>query len=133
MATRRRLEGKILTRPEAQTVAKLIRAALGEEIAQTMASLGIDAEATIRFGAVAHRCKTLREHRGLSLKEVAARLRVPQYRIRSIEEGYIRQVEGDVLQQYVRYLGLANWFRRWIQANQDLAKQLLAVPPRTQP
>lgn len=88
-------------------------------------------ETTIRFGAVAQRCKAGREQRGLGLKEVAASLRVPQYRVRSIEEGHIKQVEGDVLQQYVRYLGLANWFKRWLQANQDLAKQLLAVQPRT--
>lgn len=129
MTMRRRLEGKILKREEVQTVSRLIRGALGEELMRTIASLGVDVETTVRFSLVGHQCKTHREQRGLSLKEVAAHLRMPQYRIRSIEEGRLRQVNGDVLRRYVGYLGLTKWFNRWLQENQDLAKQLFTPNP----
>lgn len=118
MGKRKQTPQTILNEESVQAVAALLRRTFTTEFPQANAFLhGVDVEGTVRFLAVAQRCKAAREQRGLSLKAVAAHLHVPQYRLRRIEEGHTREMEGDVLRRYVHYLGLASWFTRWTRTN----------------
>jgi hypothetical protein len=88
------------------------------------AAHGLDVEKTIRFHAVAAKVRERREDRGESVKEAAGHLRVPQYRVRAIEDGHIREVDPGILVSYTAYLGLETWLARWKRANRTLAQGL---------
>lgn len=48
----------------------------------------------------------------------------PQYRIRDIESGHIRQIQPTVFRAYIRLPGLSGWFAEWRRENPELAKRL---------
>jgi hypothetical protein len=58
------------------------------------------------------------------VKEVAAALKVPQYRIKAIEEGSVRSIQPDILRRYIAHLRLNRWTGRWASANSKLASKL---------
>jgi cytoskeletal protein RodZ len=74
--------------------------------------------------ALTAKCRETREKRGLSIKDVAAQLRVPQYRIKAIEGHPSREFKPQYLRSYVEFLGSRRWVRRWIAANAELGKRL---------
>ena len=80
-----------------------------------------------RFAAVAQRCRDARLERGLSEKEVASSLKLPQYRIKAIEAGHFQAFKFAHLQLYVDYAGSSAWFRRWCKAHSALAQRLSAA------
>jgi hypothetical protein len=82
---------------------------------------GRDIEDSVRFGAVATRLREARAARGLELKTAAKAVRVPQYRLRYIEECHLRQLRSSELLAYIDFLGLNRWFTRWSRANSKLA------------
>ncbi len=92
------------------------------------ADLAVDLEITIRFAAVAAKCRESRELRGESIKDVAAQLRVPQYRLKAIEEPRAAEIDAEMLRRYIGYLGLGSWFSRWKRANRILAQSLDLTP-----
>src|SRR5207249_8100038 len=81
--------------------------------AQVLAGYGIDPRNGIRFHPVATRCRAARERRGLTIKSAARELRIPQYRLRDVENGRTNRVEPDVLARYLALLDLGRWFVRW--------------------
>ncbi len=81
-------------------------------------------ERTVRMIPLGARCSEAREQLGASLKETARQLRVPQYRLRAIESGSLREVRLDVLQEYVVFLGLERWYPKWRRANGALLAEL---------
>lgn len=81
-------------------------------------------ESTIRIGSLARRCQAERERLGLTLKQAAAQLKVPQYRLKAIEDGHISEFRGDILMKYRDMLGLHDWIERWAEANPGLARKL---------
>jgi len=83
-----------------------------------------DSERIVRMMALSARCKEAREERGLSIKEVADQLRIPQYRIKAIEAGTSAKLHPAHLQSYVDFLNLKRWLRQWGEANPELAKGL---------
>lgn len=84
----------------------------------------LDLESSIRFGAVAARCHAKREEIGCTIKDVASRLRVPQFRLLAIETGQLAEIQPDVLARYIEFLGLERWTTRWARANESLARRL---------
>jgi hypothetical protein len=83
-----------------------------------------DLETGIRMMAMCAKCKETRQKRNLSIKEVAAELRVPQYRIKAIEKPSMTELRPESLRAYVELLGLKRWSRRWVAANVAVAKRL---------
>ncbi len=102
---------KILTDDEVSAVADAIRKAFGTSAAK------VDLEQTVRFLSLSKACQGAREQRGLSIKEAAALLKVPQYRLKAIEQGSLRLIEPDTLRAYVGLLELGAYFEEWTAAN----------------
>lgn len=115
---------KILTRQEIRLVARRIKAMLPAEIFQFSRSRGRSVENTLRIGSLSKRCQVERERLGLTIKQVANRLGVPQYHLKAIDEGDLSEIRQDVLGKYLVLLGLQEWVQNWIAANPGLALRL---------
>lgn len=124
MGRARKTSTRILNEEEIRAAAKLIPKMLGESFARLAKERGLRVEDTLRYGSLAARCAEARSERGLSLKEAAAALKVPQYRVKAIEQGHLSSVQPDVLRRYISYFGLNRWVGRWASANSSLAKKL---------
>jgi len=97
----------------------------GPNFARTMKKDDINMKDIIRFRMVAETCRNRREKKGLSFKQIAAVLKVPQYRLQDIEKSSVRYIKVDVLKNYVDYFGLCRWFNAWKKNNQDVYERLL--------
>lgn len=82
------------------------------------------------MSSFAARFEEARVARGQSIKGVAEELRVPQYRIRAVEQGRANEIVPDVLAKYSAFLGLDRWCQRWATANQQLGIQLGLIPEK---
>lgn len=115
---------RILTDAEVAFVTGKIRDMLGESFPGITERLPGNPEDLVRFMSVAEVCKQARDERGLSVKDVADDLRLPQYRITAVEESQLPEIDPAAAREYVEFLGLEEWFREWRAANPDLAFQL---------
>lgn len=102
-----------LSEGEVETAARVLLDAMPPGIAEALRDYGLDPRDQIRFHAVAERCRTTREARGLSVKEVAATLRSTQRTINAIEKSQMNDVQPDVLQRYAALLGIETWLTEW--------------------
>jgi DNA-binding XRE family transcriptional regulator len=93
-------------------------------LAEIADRMGHDLEAGARLRSLRAKCTEAREKRGLSIKEVAKQLGVPQYRIKAIEAGSLSEIDSLVMTRYVSLLGLERWARKWATANPELAAKL---------
>lgn len=79
-------------------------------------------EDTIRWHALGARCAEARGARGI--REVSVALGIPQYRLRAIERGHIREIRPDLARRYFHFLGIEAWVARWCHANSELARRV---------
>lgn len=119
---------KILSEDEVRLLARRLRKVVRPILGELSSHYGHDFEASVRFGAVAHGLRETREARGMDLKTAAKALRVPQYRLRYIEECRLKHPRGSDLHAYIDFLGLNGWFARWRKANSKLAARLATHP-----
>jgi transcriptional regulator with XRE-family HTH domain len=133
MTQRRVTPRTILTNAEVSQVVHGIRNVFGERFAALAASYGLDLEEGVRFMPVAKRCEERRAAQNWAIRDVAKALRVPQYRLKDIESGHVRNVRPEILHAYVSHLGLTSWYRRWEHANPGIARRVglpKVDPPR---
>lgn len=76
-------------------------------------------EDTIRWHSLAARCREARGSRGI--RDVSVAIGIPQYRLRAIESGLVREVRADLASRYFRFLGIEAWVTKWCRANRELA------------
>lgn len=115
---------KILTPQEIRLVARRVKAMLPPKIFQSSRSRSRSVEDILRIGSLSKRCQIEREQLGLTVKQVATQLRVPQYRVKAIDEGRIGEIQKEVLERYLILLQLHEWVQEWIAANPGLARRL---------
>lgn len=101
---------------------KLLTAVTVEGLAATFERFPAKFDSTtqehlVRFHAVAASCRQARERTGKTVKEVGALLKIQQYRIKRIESGYFDMVKIEILEKYISFLGLDEWFEKWKKAN----------------
>ena len=77
---------------------------------------------TIRWHALGARCAEARGARGI--REVSVGLGIPQYRLRAIERGHVRDIRPDLARRYFRFLRIEAWVARWCRANSKLARRV---------
>lgn len=59
---------------------------------------------------------------------------IPQYRLRAIEGGLLREVRADLARRYFYFLGIDEWVADWCRANLELATRIgLPDGTRTRP
>jgi len=67
---------------------------------------------------------------GLNIKEAAAKLKMPQYRLKAAEGGISREIKPDIFWKYCNFLGLDEFVQQWIAANEELAIEIDLTPAR---
>ena len=120
----------ILTCEQIASVKNGIERSLGPTILSAFRKYRMDTEGMVRFMCVGAKLRELREVKALELKQVAANLRVPQYRLRDIESSTLNSVAGEVLLRYAAFLGAGRWLKRWCSMNRSLAEQLGLIQSR---
>ena len=78
----------------------------------------------IRFQIVSEMCRSQREKKGLTFKQIALNLKVPQYRLKYIESSSVKNISANILENYIDYLGLRRCFDEWKKYNLDVYKRL---------
>lgn len=117
----------ILNNDELAILTNGIHQVLGESVTRAVEAYGLDVEALLRFMPVAERCRIARARKDLSLKDAARALRVPQYRLKDIEENRVGAVDQAVLVLYIELLDIKQWFSRWKAQNSSLYESLSPI------
>jgi|GEM_PF-3508349 len=120
----RTLQRRILSEDDIVSLTDRFRDMMNRSGLEQLLRYGIDPEEYFRFMAVATRLGERREAKGLDIKTVANRLKVPQYRLRDVENCRVNKLLPDVLTAYVDYLGLKSWFGRWKKGNPEIVARL---------
>lgn len=113
-----------LNAQEADFVVQQINERLDPELVKMVTALGLNAGHMIRFLYIASLCRNCREECGLSLKEASQQAKIPQYRLKAIEGGAIRQILPESLDAYIQFLGLTDQFARWRCSNEDVYAEI---------
>jgi hypothetical protein len=79
-------------------------------------------EDSIRWHALGARCRQARGARGI--RDVSVALGIPQYRLRAIEDGLLREVHADLARRYFHLLGMDAWVADCCHANRELATRV---------
>ncbi len=103
---------------------KGLKKVMGSPFVALVEDCGVGIEDDIRFMSIAARLQERRQARGMTLKEAAAALRVPQYRLRDIESGSVKRLAPNILVAYINFLGLKQWFGRWKKMNSGLVNRI---------
>ena len=117
-------ETRILSEEAVGQTTKALRKLLRAEFPGMPPEFLSSAEDTVRMQSLRSRFRQARESRDLTVKEVSARLKVPQYRLKAVEEGRLSEIDSTVFEKYSDFLGLDQWVRQWIESNRKLAKNL---------
>jgi len=122
------------TDAEVEEFARRVVEAFSPGLAEMLSSHGIDPRDGIRFQPVASRCREARERRGLTIKDAAREARLPQYRLKDIENAQTSRIEPRALARYLALLQLDRWFSRWKAHTPELAARMgLAGTTRARP
>jgi hypothetical protein len=123
-----RLKRGILTEAEIDLLAKEAARhfrSMGPPWAKLIKSRSKSLRDHFRYSSVAQRCRDARSARGLSFKETAAALRLPQYRVKAIEAGLFQEFRLAHLQQYVDLLRLLRLVPALVQSESGARRQPL--------
>lgn len=117
---------KVLTDKEAGFIVDTIKEKRGLVLLELIERSGsvIRWKDLLRFMPASERCRKMREEKGLSIKKTAASLKVPQYTLKAIEGGRCVAVRRDIVDRYIDFLGLREWFNQWIEENRDVYDRL---------
>lgn len=123
-----RLENKLAKDPSAILNDAEVRVLDREVRRALLASFpGIEAhldhsEDSTRWHALGARCRQSRGTRGI--RDISMVLGIPQYRLRAIEGGLLREVRADFARRYFCFLGVNAWVADWCRANRELATRV---------
>jgi hypothetical protein len=79
-------------------------------------------EDSTRWHALGERCRQARGARGI--RDVSVALGIPQYRLRAIEGGLLRELRADLARRYFHFVGIDAWVADWCRANRELATRV---------
>ena len=91
---------------------------------EVLGKYDINPKDMIRFQMVSEMCRSEREKKGLTFKQISLNLKVPQYRLKDVESSSVRNIDVDILEDYINYLGLCKWFSSWKKHNMDVYNRL---------
>lgn len=82
------------------------------------------AEDKIRELSLMNKFEETRENKGLSIKEVSSKLKIPQYRLRAVEKVDKSELIPEMFWKYSEFLGITDFVWKWIKENEELAGRL---------
>ena len=132
VARKMRRKTSILTDAEvavaAAVVREMLRASFGDHFSVYLSDRR--SEDIIRWSSLTARCEQERDRQGLSIRDAALRLGIPQYRLRAIEKGRVGEFTPEMARRYFDHLRIKAWLRRWTSANREVAERagLLSKP-----
>ena len=95
------------------------------DLREAVDKYGINPKDMVRFQMVSEMCRNKRENKGHTFKQIALRLKVPQYRLKYIESFTLKNINVDILENYIDYLDLRKWFNLWKKHNLDVYNRLM--------
>ena len=113
-----------INKDKADLLVKLMKEKLSPEISNMIDNSNLNANHMIRFMYIGNLCREVRVEKGLSLREVSQKLKIPQYKITNIERSIIHNIPPDILIIYIHYLGLEEEFNKWLLNNRDVYEGL---------
>lgn len=78
---------------QADMIVQRVKQALGPHIAGMLTQYPLNIDFLVRFMRIAQLCQARREEKGLSVKDIASQLKVPQYRLKDIEKNSIGSIK----------------------------------------
>ncbi len=112
---------KIFTNQETAFLTDMLKKSFGPLNSKYAESKGINFENNVNFLSVSTNCQSEREKRNLTIKDIAAKLKAPQYKLKYIEDNDVNNTEPLILQKYINFLELDEWFDEWLKSNPKLA------------
>ena len=94
---------------------------------EALGKYDINPKDMVRFQMVSEICRSEREKKGITFKQIALSLKVPQYRLKYIESSSAKNINAVILESYIDYLGLRKWFNLWKRHNLDVYNRLTGV------
>lgn len=113
-----------LNSEQADNLVELVKEMFGEQASKILEGSGLNVNNMVRFMYISRLCQKKREEKGLSLKTISSKLKIPQYKLKYIEESGIGNVNADILGKYIKYLELEKEFHEWLNQNKDVYEQL---------
>ena len=113
-----------LNSEQADNLVELVKEMFGEQTSKILEGSGLNVNNMVRFMYISRLCQKKREEKGLDLKTISSKLKIPQYKLKYIEESGIGNVNTDVLEKYINYLGLEKEFNEWLNQNKDVYEKL---------
>ncbi|MDP8237278.1 MAG: helix-turn-helix domain-containing protein [Candidatus Erginobacter occultus] len=114
----------VIAKYGAQKLTELILETLGPELTEKFNAVGLDPEGIIRYMPLGQKISKTRERKRMSVKEASAALKIPQYRIKAIEEGSFSQIDPEFFQIYARFLEIEDYVESWFGVNAELAEKM---------
>ncbi len=115
---------RMIEKHGAAKIAELIGDVLGPDLAGKIKERGIDGEETVRYMPLNTEIKQARKQKGLFIKDVSKTLKIPQYRLKAIEEGSFSQIEPNFFHSYTKFLGIEPYVKSWCKNNAQLAGKI---------
>lgn len=110
-------------------MADLTRKMLASEFGTSLDDFGFDAETSYRCLTLTSCLKGAREGTGWTLKFCAQTLNAKSAQLSALEAGHFNASGAELLGRYVRFLGLEDLYRQWLEANAGFAAQLGLFAP----
>lgn len=114
----------ILDDKQVKELTRKLKSYLPYEFANYIKDGKVNPENTVRMLSFTNKFKEERLQSGKTFKELAAILKVPQYRLKAIENGRLNEIKPDVLKKYSKQLDLDAWCLSWAEKNTELANKL---------
>jgi hypothetical protein len=110
---------KIFTDKEVEILSEFLRENLDTSFSRKAKEYGINFEDMIRFHPLSQKIQEKRILLDLSIKDVSKQLKIPQYKLKYIENSSVKNIDIKILQDYVKLLKLDNWYKEWLKANPE--------------
>ena len=113
-----------LNSKQADNLVELVKETFGTQTSRMLENSGLNMNHMVRFMYLSRLCQKTREEKGLSFKNISAKLKIPQYKLKYIEENGTGSINTDILEKYIKFLGLEKEFNKWLKQNKDVYEQL---------
>lgn len=108
----------------AEYMKKIIYDVFGLQAGALSKRYNIDLPDMIRFRVAADKVRRTRQKKGITLKDLAHKMKIAKYKLEYIEEGRVKDINIDLLNQYIDHLKIRKWFEKWKRHNLDVYKRI---------